>query len=265
MQVVNKYPDGVFSWVDLATTDVEGAKKFYGGLFGWEFVDVPTDQSMPYTFCQIKGYQVAGMGPLPPDMAEQGVPPNWSSYVNHSDVDAIAAKISEAGGQLLFPPMDVMDSGRMIMATDPSGAVFGVWQAGTHTGAQLVNIPNTLTWNELQTRELDQAKDFYQKVFGWTYEADQNNYQAVSADGRVQAGMMAIDDSWGPVPNNWTTYFLVDDINAAAARVEELGGSVVVPVTPAGEVGSLAVIQDPQGAMVSIIQYKEAASPPPGY
>lgn len=265
MQVVKKYPDNVFSWVDLSTTDVEAAKAFYGGLFGWEFHDIPTGDSGAYTMAQIQEYNVAGMGELSAEMREQGVPPNWSAYINHDDVDAVAARITAAGGTLIFPAMDVMDAGRMIMATDPGGAVFGVWQPKQHIGAQLVNIPNTLSWNELQTRELDAAKDFYAAVFGWTYEVDQNGYVAAAADGRVQAGMMAIDESWGPVPNNWTNYFLVENVEASAAKVSELGGSVMVPPTAAGEVGKFAVFQDPQGAVTSIIEYKGEASPPPGY
>ena len=90
MKIVTKYPDGVFCWVDLTTTDTEGAKAFYGGLFGWEFNDQPTDMGSVYTMCKINGHSVAGLGPQPPDMAAQGIPPIWSSYVKHDDVDAIA-------------------------------------------------------------------------------------------------------------------------------------------------------------------------------
>lgn len=264
MQVVSKYPDNVFSWVDLSTSDVEGAKKFYGGLFGWEFFDIPSE-SMPYSYCQLNGYNVAGMGPLVPEMEEQGVPSNWSSYINHSDADSIAKKVTEAGGQVIFEVVDIMDAGRLLQGIDPSGAAFGVWQPKSHTGAQLVNIPSTLTWNELQTRELDSAKEFYGKVFGWTYEENDGGYQSVAADGRVQAGMMAIDDSWGPVPNNWTAYFLVEDVDAAAAKAQELGGTITVPVSEAGDIGRMVYLQDPQGAMLALIEYKGDASPPPGY
>jgi len=265
MQVVTNYPDGVFNWVDLSTSDVDEAKTFYAALFGWGFDDVPTGQSSTYTMCQIEGKNVAGMGSLSPEMIAQGVPPFWSSYVKHDDVDSVAAKITAAGGNLMFPPMDVMDTGRMVMASDPAGAVFGVWQPRQHIGAQLVNIPNTLTWNELQTRELDTAKEFYAAAFGWTYEVDQNDYVVAIAGDRPQAGMMKIDESWGPVPNNWSAYFLVEDVEAAAAKVGELGGTVMVPPFDAGEVGRFAVIQDPQGAVSTVIEYKNPATPPPGY
>lgn len=265
MQVVSRYPDGVFSWVDLATTDPESAKVFYGGLFGWSFLDMPTDSGTIYSMAQIEGYNVAGLGPLDAGMQEQGIPPFWSSYVKHGDVDAVAARAADASGKVMFPPFDVMDAGRMTMIQDPTGAAFGVWQPGNHIGAQLVNIPNTLTWNELQTPALDVARRFYAAVFGWTYDEDENGYVTAKAEGRVQAGMLQLTEQMANVPPNWSIYFLVDDIESAASKVGKLGGSMLVPVTSAGEVGKFCAVQDPQGAIFSIIEYAGPAAPPPGY
>lgn len=265
MQVVKQYPDGVFSWVDLGTTDPEVAKAFYSGLFGWSFLDLPTDSGTIYSMGQLEGYNVAGLGPLDPNMQAQGIPPFWSAYVKHDDADAVAARASAAGGTVMLPPMDVMDSGRMAIIQDPTGAAVGVWQPKAHIGAQLVNIPNTLVWNELQTNDTKGARAFYAAVFGWTYEVDSNDYVAIAQDGRVQAGMMQIQESWGEVPPNWSIYFLVEDAEASAAKAAELGGNVMVPPAPAGDIGKFAVIQDPQGAVFSVIEYNGPASPPPGY
>lgn len=265
MQVVSRYPDGVFSWVDLGTTDPEAAKEFYSGLFGWSFLDLPTDSGTVYSMGQLEGYNVAGLGPLDEGMIEQGIPPYWSSYVKHDDVDGVAARAADAGGVVMFPPFDVMDAGRMTMIQDPTGAVFGVWQPKDHIGAQLVNIPNTLTWNELQTPGIDAARSFYGAVFGWTYDVDENGYVVAEVDGRMQAGMMQLTEEMAHVPPNWSVYFLVDDIEASAAKVGELGGTLLVPVTSAGQVGKFAVAQDPQGAVFSVIEYTGPASPPPGY
>lgn len=265
MKVVTEYPNGVFSWVDLSTSDSEGAKAFYGGLFGWEFDDQPTGMGTVYTMCKIDGHSVAGMGPQPPEMTEQGIPPFWSSYVKHDDVDAIAAKIGEAGGNLIMPAMDVMQEGRMIMATDPTGAAFGVWQPRNHIGAGIVNQPNSLVWNELQTNDIDAANTFYSAVFGWTTEVDQTGYVLFSADGRGQAGAMKIQESWGPVPPNWSVYFLVEDVDAYAAKAQELGGNVLVPPTVAGEMGKFSVLQDPQGGAFTVMQFNGPVSSPPGH
>ena len=264
MQVVKEYPNGLFSWVDLSTTDTDGAKAFYGGVLGWEFEDRPTDRGPVYTMCLIDGYTVAGIGPQPPDLQEQGVPPFWSSYVKHDDADGIAAKISEAGGTLMMPPMDVMTEGRMLMAQDPTGAVFGVWQPKDHIGAQLVNVHNTLFWNELQTHDVEAAKAFYGAVFGWTNQADENDYVVFSADERIQAGMMAIQKEWGDVPPNWSVYFYVADVEAAAAKVHELGGTVLKPPMSVGEMGKMAVVQDPQGGIFTVME-SSMVDAPPGY
>ena len=265
MKVVTKYPDGLFSWVDLATTDTDAAKAFYTGLFGWDAVGVETDRGPIYTMYQIEGHTVAGMGPLPPDMQAQGVPPIWSSYVKHDDVDSIVAKAAEAGGTVTMPPMDVMEEGRMAMIQDPSGAMFGVWQPKNHIGAALVNQPNTLFWNELQTHDVEACKAFYSAVFGWANETDGTGYVAFSQDKRVQAGMMKIDPSWGEVPPHWGVYFMVDDVEATTAKVKELGGIVLVPPTPAGDMGHFSLVQDPQGGTFTVMQVSGPVDEPPGY
>ena len=264
MHVVTKYPDGVFSWVDLTSSDTNAAKAFYTGLFGWEYEDIPTGTTGDYTMFKLDGHNVAGMGELSPEMKAQGVPSHWTSYVNHSDVDAVAARVTEAGGMLFFPPMDVMAEGRMTIFQDPVGAQIGVWQPKNHIGAQLVNTNNALVWNELQTRDSKSTKAFFEAVFGWTYDEDENGYVTISQDGRRHAGMMQIDASWGDVPNNWAVYFMVANVETAAAKTNELGGNVLVPPTPAGEIGKFSVIQDPAGAVFSVIEFNGPVDPPPG-
>ena len=265
MKVVTEYPNGVFNWIDLSTTDPEAAKAFYSALFGWDSVDIPTGMGTMYTMLKIDGYNVGGLSPMDPALQEKGHGPFWSSYIKHDDVDAVTARITEAGGTVMMPPMDVMEDGRLTMATDPAGAHFGVWQPRNHLGAQIVNQPNSLVWNELQTNDIEGAKAFYNAVFGWTDEVDQTGYVACSAGDRVQAGMMAIDESWGPVPPNWTIYFMVEDVAAMAEKVRELGGNVMVPPSPAGEVGTFSVVQDPQGGAFSMMQFNGPVSPPPGH
>lgn len=265
MKVVTGYPDGVFCWIDLATTDAEAAKSFYQALFGWQYEDVPSGMDSVYSMCQIDGKNVAGLSTLDAESQAQGIPTMWSSYVKHDDVDSVAAKVTEAGGTLMFPPMDVMDSGRMIFATDPTGAAFGVWQPKSHIGAQLVNMPNTLVWNELQTPDAEAAKSFYGAVFGWSGDTDPNGYVSYKADGRVHSGMMQIEESWGDVPPNWSVYIMVEDAAAASAKVKELGGNVLVPPTKAGEIGTFSVVQDPQGGIFSVMQFDGQVSPPPGH
>ena len=265
MHVVKSYPDGIFNWVDLSTTDVEGAKAFYTALFGWEAADIPIgDSGDTYIMFRLNGYNVAGGGAMQPEMQAQGIPTNWASYVKHDNVDAIAEKVTAAGGMIILPPMDVMEEGRMIMGLDPTGASFGAWQPLNHIGAQIVNVPNALVWNELQTRDPAAARAFYGSVFGWDYATDDNGYVMCQVNGRTQAGIMAIDENWGDVPNNWAVYFMTDDLDAKVAKVGELGGNIIVPITSAGEMGKFAVVQDPQGGIFTIMQFSGPGDTPPG-
>ena len=289
MQVVNSYANGMFCWVDLTTTDPVSAKVFYAKLFGWEYEDRPTDMGtpyleqeysqalqtraaeyedrptdmgIPYTNCQIDGYRVAGLVLMPESMQGQNIPPRWTSYIKHDDVDAVAEKVTEAGGTVTMPPMDVMTEGRLLMAQDPAGADFCVWQPKNNTGAHLVNIPNTLVWNELQTRDAPGALRFYHSVFGWDHDADPSGYHLFKVNEHVHAGMLLIDDSWGDVPPHWTPYFMVADIEVTVATVQELGGTILVPVTAIEEMGRFSVIQDPQGGVFVALQFHDSADPP---
>ena len=87
MQVVKAYPDNLFSWVDLATTDPDGAKAFYTGLFGWDFVDNPVSEDMVYTIFQLEGRDVAALNKMRPEQQAQGIPPHWFSYVTVDNVE----------------------------------------------------------------------------------------------------------------------------------------------------------------------------------
>ncbi len=266
MQKVTAYPNGIFCWVDLSTSDFEGAKLFYAQLFGWEADDPPPDGPR-YANFRLGGLTVAGMGELMPDQQAQGMPSHWSSYVKHDDAEAIATKVTEAGGTVIVPPMDVMEEGRFMMAQDPVGAFIGVWQPGRHTGAQLVNAPNALVWNELQTRDhnVETAIAFYQQVFGWDEVRRQEGYIGLSVDGRRQAGILPLDESMAHIPSNWAVYFLVDDVADTLRRAEALGAHTVVPETNLDEQSSFAVIQDPQGAYFNIVHWPpEWIDPPPG-
>ena len=265
MQVVQRYPDNMFCWVDLATTDPAAAKEFFSGLFGWEYFDIPTGMGGSYSLCQINGYNVAGLSDLPAEMAEQGIPPIWSSYIKHDDVDAVAEKAVAAGGTVAMPAMDVMDSGRMIIIQDPTGAMVGLWQPKEHIGAQLVNMPNALVWNELQTKDVDTAREFYVKVFDWGHGQDPSGYQMFKLGERVQAGMLKMDESWGEIPPHWGVYFMSEDIEATAAKAKELGGQIHVPPTEADTVGRFTVIGDPQGGVFTAMQFDGPVDAPPGY
>ena len=128
MSEFTEYPPGTFSWVELGTSDANGAKKFYKDLFGWEYNDVPAGPDQIYTMIQKDGKNACALYGLNEEMKSQGVPPHWLSYVTVANADETAAKVKEHGGTVLKEPFDVFDVGRMAALQDPTGAAFAIWQ-----------------------------------------------------------------------------------------------------------------------------------------
>lgn len=261
MANVTKYRNGVPSWADVAVGDTAACVRFYEALFGWNGEDQGPEAGGYHMF-RIDGRSVAGLGPKRSD--EQ--PPLWSAYISVDDLDATLAAAEAAGGTVVMPRIDVMTSGSMAVVIDPTGAGVSFWQPGDHIGAETVNVPNTLAWHELTTRDPQKAMAFYATTLGWTFQAmpegqGADGYQMVMVGDRVVAGIMPMEgDEWGDMPSHWMVYFAVADTDTSADRVTELGGAVSVPPFDM-TVGRMAVCNDPDGNAFSIIAF---AGPPDG-
>jgi uncharacterized protein len=249
------YEPGTPSWVDLGTPDLDASKRFYAELFGWDVEETGTlEETGGYVFFTLNGRKVAGGGPL----QDPNQPPAWSTYFATADADATVATAREAGAQPLVEPMDVMDAGRMAILAHPAAGVLGVWQAGRHTGAELVNEPGGVTWNELLTPDPDAAKPFMQNVFGLT-PVDQEmgqgmTYTILNVGETGVAGLFRTPPGMPEgTPAFWQVYFEVADADATVARARELGASVMMEPTDMEGVGRMAALTDPQGASFSII------------
>jgi predicted enzyme related to lactoylglutathione lyase len=247
------YAPGTPIWIDVSTPDMEATKAFYGALFGWEGTTYP--EMGGYTNFTLRGKLVAGGAPImAPDQR-----PAWTTYIATADADATTKAVQENDGQVIVPPMDVADLGRMAAFIDPTGAFFGIWQPGKHLGAELVNEPGTFIWNELDTRDIEAAKAFYTRAFPWTAQTNGEGAQAYTewkVDGRSIAGAMQMGDQFpAEVPPNWLTYFAVADCDATAAKVQELGGIVRMPGMDI-DMGRFAVLSDPNGATFAVMQGK---------
>jgi predicted enzyme related to lactoylglutathione lyase len=251
-----RYDDGVPSWVDLSSPDLSKSREFYGALFGWNCPEGPPEAG-GYSVCDIGGKSVAGLGP----QMNPGMPAMWMTYVNVDKADGAVAKVKDNGGAVFVEPMDVMDAGRMAVAADPLGAVFGIWQPNQHIGAQLANEANTFGWNELITTDLDRSKSFYKAVFGWDAE-DQGPpggppaYTEWKLAGRSIGGMMPKNAEMpAEMPPNWGVYFGVADTDAAVEKVKELGGALLYGPQDI-EPGRHAVVADNVGAAFNVIAMK---------
>ncbi len=113
---------GAFSWNELITSDVAGAKAFYSALLGWEMEDC--NMNMPYTLAKIGEQQIGGIMAIPSDAGQ--MPPMWGSYVTVDDVDAMVAKVESLGGNIIMQPTDIPDIGRFCVIQDPQGAVLSL-------------------------------------------------------------------------------------------------------------------------------------------
>jgi predicted enzyme related to lactoylglutathione lyase len=242
------------AWVDLATTDVAAAARFYSELFGWTTQAAEQPEAGNYTTFFQDGKPVAAVG----GVMSEGQPPVWTSYFGTADAGATTQQVERAGGKVLAAPFDVMSYGRMAVYADPAGAVFAVWEAGTMAGFELRGEPGSLSWNELMTRDPAGSKEFYPAVFGWRprdLEYEGTTYTLWELGEQSVAGMMPMEgDLWPPdLPSHWMVYLEVADTDATAAKAAELGGTVSVPPTDT-VAGRFAVINDPQGAAFSIIK-----------
>jgi predicted enzyme related to lactoylglutathione lyase len=249
------YEPGTPSWTDLMTPDPAAAKVFYTSLFGWDYVDEDTGMpDNPYIMASKNGKSVAGMGRQFDEEKAQGIPPHWNTYVTVSDVDAATAKAKGLGASAFMEPMDVMDAGRMAVLADPAGAVFSLWQAKQHIGAELVNEHGTLTWNELITPDVDAAAKFYGDLFGWKAQTDDVGggmmYTAFMLGDRTIGG--AMKPPMDGIPPNWGVYFAVDDTDATVATATKGGASVIMEPNDIPP-GRMAVLTDPQGAVFSVL------------
>lgn len=247
------YPDGAPCWADLTTPDLAGAQRFYGAVFGWTFTE-PQVEMGSYSMAQKSGKNIAGMAPKQPG---QDMPTVWSMYLKGSNIDESARRIADGGGTLLFPPMEIPGAGRMLFALDPTGAAFGIWQPREHTGAQLYGEPGAMCWTEIATRDPERADGFYQSLFGYEQtqigDGEKFDYTLWKIDGREVGGRLKMTKEWDGIPPHWMVYFAVEDADASAAKIRELGGSIKHGPfdTPYGR---MAVVADPYGAVFTIIR-----------
>ena len=197
-----------------------------------------------------------GLQPVPRNGRSRVYRRIGTSTLRSKNVDESTAKATALGAQVVQPPFDVMEHGRMAICTDPGGAIFLLWQPKKHFGAGVVNQDNAVCWSELATRDVPKAREFYTKLFGWATKGAANmpTYVEFSAGGRPSGGLLPMDDQWKGVPSHWGIYIMVADCDATVAKAKALGATVRTEPFDADGVGRMAMLVDPQGAGFSIIK-----------
>lgn len=248
------WPAGTPNWVDCYFDDVKRAGSFYGKLFGWDVPDGPAEVG-GYSICFKHGRRAAAIAPhMAPD-----VPIAWSTYFATDDVDATTQAVRDAGGTVVQEPMDIPGAGRAAFFLDAEGAAFGAWQGAENPGFGIFNEPGSVGWNDLMSRDLERAKQFYAAVFGFTYDDMGPDYVTCkrAADGEAVAGLHLAQHLPDEAPASWLTHFVVADRDSSVAIVEELDGEVLMSFdTP---FGPEATIRGPEGEIFNVISFTDEA------
>lgn len=249
-------------WADLVTSDPDGAREFYGRLFGWTAVRSDLEGS-DYVRFRRDDADVAGMAV---QMPGSRAPDAWSIYLAVDDVDATTDSARAAGGQVLSEPMTIGSMGRMAILSDPSGASVGLWQALDFAGFGLVGEAGTAVWHELNTLDYPTAVAFYETVFGWQpvvlSDTDEFRYSTIGQEGAMVAGIF---DASAHLPagvrSHWQLYLGVPDVRTAADVVTQLGGTVLHEPWES-EFGTFARVSDRTGAMFVLGSVDQPADQP---
>ncbi|MFJ9691930.1 VOC family protein [Kitasatospora sp. NPDC101183] len=252
--ITTDFPVGSPCWIDLGTPDIPATAAFYGAVLGWTFQEVP--ETGGYGFLLLDGKRVGALGHL-----DSGARSAWTTYFLTADADATAKAAEQAGGAVRVPPMDVMQEGRFAALTDPQGAEFAIWQAGSTKGLDAVSVDDALCWAELHTTDLDAGFGFYQRLFSWRVEnfepSPGMSYRVISASqgDQDETSFGGIAPTMAPgQPAAWTPYFAASDVDGTVAKATAAGGSVLMGPEDVTNVGRIAWLADPNGAPFALIK-----------
>jgi predicted enzyme related to lactoylglutathione lyase len=250
---MEKHAAGTVCWAELATRDPEGAKRFYRGLFDWELEDLPIGGGAFYTMARLQGLDAAALYQAGDD--EGLLPARWRIHVAVPDADAAARRAVERGARLSVSPADVPGAGRFALLRDATGAHLGIWQAEGHIGAEVMGLPGTLAWAELVTRDPDGARRFYSDWLGWgTRTMEPGDYALFLKGGHPVAGMIRMEEESPGPESHWRVYFQTADCGGTVEKARRLGGECRLSPTRIPGVGTVALLNDPQGGAFALLQ-----------
>lgn len=245
-------PAGTPTWIDLMTPDAVAARTFYQAVFGWDY-DIGAPEYGGYTTARLGDYATAGVVGNQPDAPP--MPAAWGLYFASDDNDADVARAEAAGAKVMYPNMTVGDFGSMATLEDPTGAVFSLWQAGSHVGWQVSEAPGSVAWLELYSPNAKQSRDFYTTLLGATAEPMPGGieYYTLKRGDQLLAGIMQIDPAGGAFHPQWMTYFSVADVEATVAKVIEHGGKAMRAIDDS-PFGRMATLMAPDGACFKVVE-----------
>ncbi|HEY9855611.1 MAG TPA: VOC family protein [Stenomitos sp.] len=239
---------GKFVWRELFTPDVEASKRFYGGLFGWNWSTMPMGEGMStYTMAMVGDQTIAGFMDLAHLPEGDPVPPHWSVYVYVDDVDQALERAIAAGGRACSDATDIPGVGRFAVVRDPQGAMFNLFRATQGGGEAREPGFGEFHWEHLNTSDPEAAIAFYTQVVGWGTESFGPVSFFTREDGTEQVGV--VSQAPAGVPAHWITYVRVADLAATNAKAKELGAEVIEERIDVPGRGAFALLKDPFGVL----------------
>lgn len=257
--VAGQYYPGKFIWFDLVTNDLASARQFYGAVFGWQFRTIG-DAPASYTLIEDDGQSVGGMFMRAPRPGAS-TSARWLALISVKDPAQAARYVEEHGGKVIVPPASYPGRGTHALFRDPQGAVFGVLKSDSGDPPDTPVADDDFFWVDLLAPHPAQAAEFYKGLAG--YEVDVREVGAglkravLASGGYARAGIAPLP---APVKQpGWLPYVLVDDVAATLAKVRAAGGKVLVE--PRAELldDNLAVIADPSGGVLGIVNWNPAS------
>jgi len=252
---------GKVIWADLVTPDLNQAERFYAGLFGWTFQPVVGDSN--YAVALMDGEPVGGV--LQRTIASgEHRQPAWLTFIAVGDVDAAKRAATAHGAKVLAEPKTYARRGRQAVFADPDGAVFAVLASSSGDPPDVLAAPGEWLWSSLLVKNADQEASFYHTLFGYDdFDLpgdDKSKHVILSSGGFARAGVTALPgDSMRRHPH-WLNFVRVEDAEASSAKAVALGGRVLVEPRVDRHGGKLAVVADPSGAPVGLMEWSDTDS-----
>ena len=265
---IESYSHGSPCWVCLGTTDTDDARRFYAELFGWEYAEAemfPGMADSPVVFNASKGGDLAGA--IAPHLGKPGSPASWAFNFSVDDVESAVARAGQLGGAVNMGPMDVGELGRVAVVADPNGVETILWQARKFIGAGVMFEHGTFTWAQMVTRHRTTSSSFHGRLLGMeinTMPAPGGGSNDVLLSGEVpMVGIMDMPDEAAEqeTPDHWIVYFHVDDVDATVELAAAMGGTAIMAPNQFADIGRIAVVADPQGAVLGLITPGDGPQP----
>jgi predicted enzyme related to lactoylglutathione lyase len=252
---------GKVVWADLVTPDVSAAEKFYAGLFGWSFRDVRAGAGT-YVLASVNGRPIAGLIEKAMPSVGEKHQAAWLTFIAVRDVDAIKRNAVANKAKVLRDSVSYPQRGRQAVLADPEGAVFAILASSSGDPPDYLASPGEWIWSSLHAKDPGTEAAFYQTLFAYDVfdspSEDGLEHVILSSDDYARASANSLPDGTAKRHAHWLNFIRVDSAADIAAKVPTLGGKVLVEPHADKNGGMVAVIADPAGAPVGVLEWTDA-------